>query len=116
MNTKTLMYILRKFIRLAFAAVAQIHAVHTIQAEFIAFGGGLFGFLGFGGGNELAHIDILRQPGKIGGQIDDDAVHVLGQTDHDLPHLIFLCQTDDVSDGLLRIAAGHHRGGTDQRT
>ena len=44
------------------------------------------------------------------------AVHVLGQTDHDLPHLIFLCQTDDVGDGLLRIAAGHHRGGTDQRT
>lgn len=50
----------RKFNRLAFAAVAQVHTVHTLQAEFIAFGGGLFGFLGFGGGNELAHIDILR--------------------------------------------------------
>ena len=53
---------------------AQVHAFHTE----VIFRGCFFGFfLRLRSRNELAHINLFGQARKIGGQIDNHAVHVL---------------------------------------
>ena len=63
-----------------FQAQLAFQAHVAAQAEVIALAGNLFlGGLFFYGGNKLAEPRLLGQARQDGGEVDDDAVHIVGQ-------------------------------------
>ena len=70
-------------VRLADGYLVHRHIVH---AEVVAGGGVLLDDLRVGRRDELRQIGVLTQSREVGGQVDDDAVHILGQVFRQVQH------------------------------